>query len=216
MAESDNPVEKRVAAIILAAGGSKRMGQPKLLLDWHGAPLIRWVALTALNAGCSPVVVVTGASAERVQHALDGLPLGFTHNPDWQKGQSTSVKLGVNALPENADAVIVFLGDQPHIPLRVPQKLMQIFREENPAEPILAPAFNGKRSNPVLLARAIFAPLAGLAGDAGARMIFSQYPVRLVPFDDPDLLLDVDLPEDYQRLTEIPAPRYMDDSESPI
>jgi molybdenum cofactor cytidylyltransferase len=192
-----------------------RMGKPKLLLEWHGAPLIRWVALTALNTGCSPVVVVTGASAEHVQHALDGLPLGFTNNPDWQKGQSTSVQLGVNALPENADAVLVFLGDQPHIPFYVPQQLTRVFREENPAEPILAPAFNGKRSNPVLLTRAVFSSLARLEGDTGARMLFSQYPVRLVPFDDPDLLLDVDLPEDYQRLMEKPAPRYPEKSKFP-
>jgi len=208
MDESMDHLEKKVAAIILAAGGSRRMGQPKLLLHWHGEPLIRWVARLALSAGGDPVVVVTGSDADIVQLALDDLPLSLTHNLDWEKGQSTSVKSGIDALAGNVDAAIVLLGDQPQIPLYVVQQLMRIYREEKPEEPILIPAVNGKRANPVLLTRAVFEPLTRLEGDAGARTIFSRYPVRLIPFDDTDLLLDVDLPEDYRKLMEKPAPQF--------
>lgn len=200
--------EKKIAAIILAAGGSSRMGQPKLLLDWHGQPLIHWVVRLALSAGCAPVIVVTGANPEAVKQALNGLPLTYTHNPDWQKGQSTSVKAGVSALPHDTDAVLVFLGDQPHIPLRVPRELMRIFQQEKPAEGILIPSFNDKRANPVLLERRVFDSLKTLEGDAGARSIFSQQPVRLIPFDLPDLLLDIDAPDDYLKLMDIPAPDF--------
>jgi len=207
MDNSATQSHKKVAAIILAAGGSTRMGQPKLLLDWHGQPLVRWVACLALYAGCAPVVVVTGANAEEIRQALDGLPLIFTHNPDWQTGQSSSVKAGVYMLPEDVDAVLVFLGDQPHIPLKVPQELLRVFQKDEPAEVILIPTHKGKRANPVLLERRTFEPLGRLSGDTGARLLFSQYPVKLIPFEEPDLVFDVDSPEDYQRLLEKPAPR---------
>ncbi len=208
MAETVKPVEKQVAAIVLAAGGSTRMGKPKLLLDWHGQPLIRWVAHLALTTGCSPVIVVTGANEEDVRLALADLPLVFTHNPDWQNGQSSSVKAGINALPDSVDAAIIFLGDQPHIPSRVPLELLRVYSQEGQAESIFIPTFNGNRANPVLLQRRIFEPLKMLQGDAGARMIFAQHPIRLIPFDEADLLLDIDSPADYQKLMEKPAPRY--------
>lgn len=197
---------KKIAGIILAAGGSKRMGQPKLLLEWHGAPLIHWVARTALAAGCSPLIVVTGANADAVTHSLAGLPVVLTHNPSWEQGQSTSVRTGVNALPPEIDAAIIFLADQPQIPASVVQELMRNFREDDPPTPILITTYSGQRGNPVLFDRALFQPLAMLEGDAGARSIFTQYPVHLIPFDDPDLLLDVDSPKDYQRLMKKPPP----------
>ena len=183
------------------------MGSPKLLLDWHGEALVRWVARLALSAGCSPIIVITGAGEENIHKALQGLPVHYAHNPDWESGQSTSVMAGIKALPANVDAVIVFLGDQPQIPLSVAQHLLRVYND-NPRESILIPSYNEKRANPVLLARSIFEELTNLEGDAGARTIFSRHPVRLIPFDNPELLLDVDLPADYQALMEMPMPDY--------
>lgn len=199
---------KKIAGIILAAGGSTRMGQPKLLLDWHGAPLVRWVARTALAADCAPVVVVTGAERLAVETCLIDLSVVLIHNPDWQKGQSTSVKVGVQSLAEDIDAAMVLLGDQPQIPLQIPQTLITAYMEDTPPPPILAAAIGEQRANPVLFDRALFPVLTELEGDAGARTIFSRYPVQLIPFNDPNLLLDVDSPEDYQRLMEIPPPKF--------
>ncbi len=210
MDEPVNKNNKTVAAIILAAGGSTRMGQPKLLLEWHSEPLIRWVARLALHTGCAPVVVVTGANADDVRRALAGLPLTFIHNPDWQKGQSGSVKTGVSMLPADIDAALVYLGDQPHIPPSVPLELLRTYLQEEPSESILIPTYQGNRANPVLLDKQIFEPLGTLSGDAGARTIFSHYPVKLIPFDEADLVLDIDSPEDYQRLLEKPAPHFED------
>lgn len=198
--------EKKIGAILLAAGGSKRMGEPKLLLPWHGAPIIRWVARLALEAGCSPLIVVTGAGAEDIHHALANLPLSFVHNPDWESGQSTSVKAGVATLSSDVAAALVFLGDQPQIPLKVVEKIIQTYRDRITTEPILIPTVEGKRANPVLLDRSIFAHLVQLAGDTGARALFAQFPICSIPFTEPDLLLDIDNPDDYQHLIEKQPP----------
>ena len=197
---------KKIAGIILAAGGSTRMGEPKLGLTWHGAPLVRWVARTAFAAGCSPVIVVTGADPEKVETSLANLPVTFAHNLEWQQGQSTSVHTGVQMLPADVDAAMIMLGDQPQIPLDVLQSLINTYLAETPPPPIVAVANGGRRGNPVLFDKALLPVLTTLEGDAGARTIFSRFPVQLIPFDDANLLLDVDSPEDYRRLMELPPP----------
>lgn len=198
--------QRKIAAIILAAGGSTRMGQPKLTLDWHGTPLVHWVARVALNAGCSPVVVVTGAEPDMDFTSLAQLPIVFAHNPDWESGQSTSVRTGINALPQDVDAALVMLGDQPQIPPEVLSTLINAYYAKTPPPLILAAAVGEERANPVLFDRTMFSALTNLEGDIGARSIFSLYPVELVPFKNAILRLDIDSPEDYQRLKEIPPP----------
>lgn len=203
---------KQIAGILLAAGGSKRMGQPKLLMEWHGVPLIRWVARMGLAAGCDPLLVVTGANATLLETCLAGLPLQLIHNPEWEQGQSTSVRAGVNALPSEADAAIILLADQPQIPLQVALEIMRHYRQHPQTGAIWAASINGKRGNPVLFDRALFPALTSLEGDAGARSILSRYPVQLVSFDDPELLLDVDSEEDYQHLLQSPPPNLPDET----
>jgi molybdenum cofactor cytidylyltransferase len=203
---TDMPSPLKIAAIILAAGGSTRMGQPKLTLDWHGSPLVRWVAKTALFAECSPVIVVTGADPDDTLDSLAGLPVSYAHNTQWQSGQSSSVRIGIEALPSNVDAALIMLGDQPQIPVKVLRSLIEAYASTTPPPPIIALSVGGRRANPVLFDSAMFAELIKLAGDAGARTIFSRFPVHLIPFDDPDLVLDVDSPEDYQRLMELEPP----------
>jgi len=201
---------KQIAGILLAAGGSKRMGQPKLLMEWHGAPLVRWVARMGLAAGCSPLVVVTGANASLLESCLSGLSLQFVHNPDWERGQSSSVRAGVNALPSEVDAAIILLADQPQIPVQVAVEIMSHYRQNPQEGAIWAASINGKRGNPVLFDRALFPTLTSLEGDAGARSILSNYPVQLVSFDDTELLLDVDSEADYQYLLQSPPPNFPD------
>ncbi len=91
-----------VAGIILAAGGSTRYGQTKQLLDWHGQPFVRVVAKTALEAGLSPVIVVTGANAEGVEAAVNDLPVTIKRNDDWQTGQSSSIRAGIQAISDSS------------------------------------------------------------------------------------------------------------------
>ena len=187
-----------VAAVILAAGAASRMGQPKLLLPWNGEPLICHAARTALDAGLAPVVVITGAGASEIQAALKDVAVKIVFNQDWENGQSTSVRVGLNALPPQVQAVLFLLGDQPYVTVVLIQKLVKTYSVTRPA--ILAPFVGEKRSNPVLFDRSTFDVLSRLQGDAGARSIFAQYPPQAMQWPDERLLLDIDTPQDYQRL----------------
>ena len=191
-----NPVN--IAAVILAAGSASRMGQPKLLLPWKGEALIRHAARTALEAGLSPVCVVTGAGQEDIRSALTGLDVQLAHNPDYLDGQSTSVRTGIKSLPAETRAVIFLLGDQPFVTAGLLQALVSTYSLMHPL--ILAPFVNEKRTNPVLFDRGVFESMNQLAGDSGARSLFGQFPPASMPWDDERLLFDVDTPADYQRL----------------
>jgi len=192
--------DRPVAGIILAAGASIRMGKPKLLLPWQGEPLIRHVACTALAARLSPVLVVTGAYQDEIKAALQDLQVQMIHNPDWESGQSTSVRAGVRALPDETAAAVFLLGDQPQIPEELVYALVDAYAQTQ--APVVAPLIAGKRGNPVLFDRTIFLELLQLSGDAGARQVFGRYPPHFIPWDDASLLLDIDTPADYQQLAE--------------
>jgi len=191
-------MSESVAGIILAAGASQRMRQPKPLLLWRGKSFICHVARTALDAGLAPVVIVIGAHADEVRSALADLPVEIVYNPNWAEGQSTSVQAGLQALPPETTAAIFLLADQPRIPVELVRALMARHAQTQP--PIVAPMIEGKRGNPVLFDYSVFPDLMSLQGDAGGRLIFSRYPAAYVPWHDPNLLLDVDTFEDYERL----------------
>jgi molybdenum cofactor cytidylyltransferase len=191
-------VYEPVAGIILAAGEAKRFGQPKQFLDWNGKPFIRHVAETAIAAGLSPVVIVTGANAEAIESAIRNLPLTIHHNPDWQTGQSSSLQAGLNGLPPKTGAAIFLLADQPQVTPTVLRALAELHSVD--LSPIVAPQVQGQRANPVLFDRATFPALMSLTGDVGGRAIFSKFPVTYLPWHDENLLADIDTPEDYRRL----------------
>lgn len=189
----------KVAGIIMAAGAASRMGRAKLLLPWKGETLIHRAARIALEAGLSPVVVVTGSWSEDMIDALQGLLVQVTYNPHWAEGQSTSVRVGIENLTAEVDAAVFLLGDQPFISPELILELVKTFSDQRPM--ILAPYIWEKRANPVLFDRSIFSELLHLEGDAGARSIFGKYPPVPMPWHDERLLIDVDTPEDYERLT---------------
>lgn len=189
-----------MSGLILAAGASLRMGRPKQLLDWHGRPLVRAAAETALAAGLDPLVAVVGAARAEVIAALAGLPLRIVANPSYLAGQSTSLRAGVAALGPDVDAAVVLLGDQPFVTVEIVGRIVAEWRASGAA--IVAPVYAGQRGNPVLFDRAVFADLLAIQGDQGARAVLAADPsrVRLVHFDDARPLADVDTPEDYERL----------------
>lgn len=191
-------VKTRVAGVILAAGGSQRLGRPKQLLDWQGQPFITKVVQNALAAGLSPLVVVTGAESEAVIEALAGLPVSFIHNPDWQAGQSTSLRAGMGALPENCQAVMLLLSDQPQVSPALIRSVMATYYEEH--LPIAAPRITGRRANPVLFSHETFEALRGIKGDQGGRAVIKQFEVAWLDWIDERAALDVDDEEAYQRL----------------
>ncbi len=193
-------VYEQTAGIILAAGGSSRMGQVKQVLLWRGEPLVRHVTRTALAAGLSPVVVVTGSSAEQIESAVQDLPVSIVHNGNWQAGQSASVITGLNSLPPDTGSAVFLLADQPQLPVELVKELLKMHAIELP--PIVAPRVMGQRANPVLFDRTVFPDLQSLTGDMGGRSLFSQYPVAWLDWGDDSITLDVDTLDDYHKLME--------------
>jgi molybdenum cofactor cytidylyltransferase len=190
----------RIAALILAAGQSRRMGaENKLLAVVDGKPMVAHVVSQVMAAGLDPVLVVTGHQRKPVQAALAGLPLMFVHNPEYAAGLSTSLRRGLAALPEDADGVMVCLGDMPRVSAAVLARLAAAF---DPLEgrAICVPTWQGKRGNPVLLARRFVPEMQEIAGDIGARALLGDYPelVCEVAMDETGsgdgVLLDVDTP----------------------
>jgi molybdenum cofactor cytidylyltransferase len=166
---------EKVAAIILAAGQSRRMGGPnKLLARFDGEPLIRRIARRAISSRADPVIVVTGHRAEDVSAVLEGLNVQVVHNADFADGLATSLKAGLQAVPEEAGGALVLLADMPEISTAIIDRLVDAFRARSgPA--IVLPTIAGKRGNPVLWARDYFPELMSVTGDTGARHILAQH-----------------------------------------
>jgi molybdenum cofactor cytidylyltransferase len=195
--EIAQPAGRHVAAIVLAAGRSTRMGGPnKLLAEIGGKPLVRIAAEQALASRARPVVVVTGHQRGEVEAALKGLPVAFTHNPDYAQGLSGSLKAGLAALPAEVDGAIVCLGDMPQVDAALIERLIAAFDPEKGAL-VVVPTIAGKRGNPVVWSRRFFGDLARLEGDVGARHLIGSYPeaVADVPMTGRGALVDVDTPD---------------------
>ncbi len=188
---------RRIAAIVLAAGRSTRMGGPnKLLAEINGRALVRIAVDAALASQARPVIVVTGHQRERVEAALNGLGVTLVHNPDFAEGLSTSLKVGIAAVLPDVDGAIVCLGDMPQVNAPLIDLLLAAFDPEKSAL-VVVPTIGGKRGNPVVWSRRFFPELAALDGDIGARHLIASYPeaVTEVPLAGNAALVDVDTPD---------------------
>ena len=195
----DEPVVAghNIAAVVLAAGRSIRMGGPnKLLAEIGGRPLVRIAVEQALASRAKPVIVVTGHERERVEAALKGLPVQFVHNPDFAVGLGGSVRTGIAAVPAAADGAIVCLGDMPQVDAALIDRLIAGFAPEQGALAVV-PTIEGQRGNPVLWSRRFFPDLMAIEGDVGARNLINRYgeAVVEVPVTGKGALVDVDTPE---------------------
>lgn len=192
----------RIAALVLAAGRSTRMGERnKLLCEVEGVPLALRVANAACASRACQVMVVTGFEAERVEAALVGRPVSFTHNPDFTQGMASSLRRGLRALPADVDGVIVLLADMPGISAADIDRLLDSVDLAHPE--ILVPEHGDRRGNPIVWPRRYFAEMAALSGDTGARGLLEQYAgnVRSVAVDSAAIFADVDTPEALAALT---------------
>ena len=161
---------------------------------------MRRCALLALSAGLSPVRVVIGAYAAEVRQALAGLPVEIVENPDWEQGQSTSVRVGLHGLPEEVGGALFLLADQPYVSVGVVQALLQAHASN--MTPIVAPRVGDQRANPVLFDRVTFPDLLQLQGDTGGRAVIlsGRFRVQWLDWLDRWLLEDIDTPDDFTRL----------------
>jgi nicotine blue oxidoreductase len=182
------------AGLLLAAGSGSRLGTPKALVEFRGERLVDRGIRLLHDGGCSPVVVVLGAATARVRGAVT------VRNPEWRSGMGSSLRVGLDALPDDAEHVVVALVDQPFIGPKVVERLIQAARD---GASVAVATYGGARRNPVLIAREHFEEVAGLAtGDTGARPFLRAHPelVVTVACDDIGDPADIDTPEDLSAL----------------
>ena len=183
-------------AIGMGGGRSSRMGGPnKLLARFHGEPLVRRVAESALASEAAGVTVVIGHQAERVRAALDGLAVSFTDNPDFATGLASSLKAGIAAVPDEAAGALILLADMPGIETMDLDRLLEAFRRAG-GRAVVRATHTGKRGNPVILPRAVFDEVSGIEGDTGARHVVEAGLADVVDVElGRSASLDVDTPD---------------------
>jgi molybdenum cofactor cytidylyltransferase len=187
----------RVAAIVLAAGLSRRMGgQNKLLAEIDGTPIVRRVVQTLVASRADPVLVVVGHQADRIRAALAGLAVRFVENAAYEEGLGASLRAGVEAVGDDVDGALVALGDMPWIRAEHVDLLIEAFDPEGP-HTICVPVHDRKRGHPVLWSSRHFGEMRKLGGDVGARELLERHAdaVQAVVVDDPAVHLDIDTPE---------------------
>ncbi|MCJ7512618.1 MAG: selenium cofactor biosynthesis protein YqeC [Anaerolineales bacterium] len=196
-AQAVRSVIGRVPGVVLAAGGSRRIGRSKQLIPWKGKPLVWHAVQTARRAGLDPLVVVVGPDSAGVRQALSDQPVVFVENPSWAQGQSTSVQAGLRSVERVAEAVVFLLCDTPLVTPELIQGL--IGEHQQTLTPIVAPRIEGRWANPVLFDRVTFEAFAALRGDIGGRELFERFRMAGISAD-PRIGLDIDTSADLRKL----------------
>ena len=187
--------------ILLAAGSSTRMGEPKQLMDYLGKPLVRHAVDTALASACSPVIVVLGANARSISEAIRDLPVETVENSRWSEGMGTSIQTGVRAAAERElDGVILALADQPLVTPEIYDRLMA--QHEMTSKPIVTSEYAGTVGVPVLFAKEYFPHLLALQPEQGCKGVILRHATSAVRIGCPEAEVDIDTRVDYQRLTD--------------
>jgi molybdenum cofactor cytidylyltransferase len=204
-------VWRRVAAAVLAAGESRRMGHNKLLLPWGDTTVLGRTLGNVRASAVHNLVLVTGFERERVEAVVTGEEVPSTYNLDYAKGMLASVQTAVRALPSFIEAMLVVLGDQPMVEAPIIDELLRAYAAG--PQGLVAPTYRGARGNPVLIDRRYFAELLALPLDAAPRALLERHAddLRLVEVDSEAILIDLDRPEEYVRWRE--GERYADDAE---
>jgi molybdenum cofactor cytidylyltransferase len=201
---AQKPKKARIEGVLLAAGLSNRMGdENKLLADIAGTPMIRHIAETMKRSRLDTITVILGHDADAVAAALDGIEARLVFNPDYRKGQSTSLLTALNHLDASTSDLMVFLGDMPLVDTAAVDRLIEAHTNaENRPSCITLPVVDGQRGNPVIWGESFFAEIADIKGDTGARPLFEVYQtaINAVPFDGPELLFDANTPESFDLL----------------
>ena len=190
----------KIGLILLAAGQAKRMGSPKQLLEFNGVPMLRLATESALASLCHPITIVTGANAKAVSEVLANLPVNIIYNRDWEQGIGTSIRIGINSLLDyNVDAAIVALADQPLLTTVTFDRLVESYQLHQ--LPIVASQYHDTLGVPALFERSLFPRLLDLPPDKGCKNLIMTYPKERVDrCPCPEAGIDIDTPDDYERL----------------
>lgn len=193
---------KSIGIIVLAAGASTRMQEPKQLLQFEGKTLLRRAVETAIETNCGAVVVVLGANFEKTSAEIANLNASVCYNENWQQGLSSSLKFGLKKLRSispNIDAFIVSLADQPFVTARHLHHFITKFRKTN--NPIIAANYYDTIGVPSLFGKNLFAELMTISGDRGAKMLIEKYRNTLATINLPEAAFDIDTKDDYLKLS---------------
>ena len=199
--DSTPPDKNSIAVIILAAGASRRMGKPKQLLPYRGQTLLSYVTKCALASSGSPVIVILGANADKIEPEINLLPVKIVKNTEWNEGISSSIRCGIAYIKEqfaSINGVIFVICDQPFISAEIIDKLIDVYHSTN--KPIIASQYGETIGIPALFARSFFSELMELNGDRGAKKIIKKYQDLVDKIDFPRGEIDLDTFENYQQL----------------
>jgi len=187
--------------IILAAGSSRRMGTQKLLMPYSDSTIIETVVGHVLNSSIENIIVVLGANADEIKEATGHLPVKFCINHNHEEGMLSSVICGFNALPDEADVALLFLGDQPDIPSRITNSILAAYNDS--IHGIVIPVYNHRRGHPLLVDMKYRKEIRKLDLELGLRSLMHLFPedVLEIEVDDPGILVDIDTREDYSNAT---------------
>jgi molybdenum cofactor cytidylyltransferase len=190
-----------ISAILLAAGESNRMGQPKQLLPFGQSTIVERTIDNLLNSAVSETIVVLGYRDEEIRKTIAGKPVKLVINPDYQQGMSTSIIAGLKQVDKRARAVLIALSDQPFVNSQTITSLVKAFIANNRG--ILIPVYQGRRGNPVIFTIKYKGELLNLKGDVGGREIIKRHPddVLEVAVNCEGVLLDIDTMENYTPIT---------------
>jgi molybdenum cofactor cytidylyltransferase len=196
-----------ISAIILAAGESRRMGRPKLILDWQGKTILQHVLDALRGSPVGEVVLVLGHEAERIRGRIQAPGVKIVINPDYREGMSTSLRRGILAADPDTQAFLVVLADQPGINPKIIDELILNFRQAFPGKNIVVPVVKGRHGHPVLFGSKYRGEILAIEGDVGGREILAKHPEEIlhVQMDTDAMLVDIDTPEDYQTHLRSPA-----------
>lgn len=189
--------DEAIGIIVLAAGASVRMGTPKQLIRVGGISLLRRSVLSALTAGCQPVVVVLGANAEPIRHEITDLWACAVTNPEWETGMASSIRCGLTtALRINPEVsgVILMVGDQPEITATSLERLIGTYSRDR--RKVVAARYNQVTGTPALFPRRLFSELLLMEGSGGAKRVLDRHRDDVVCVDLPEAERDIDTPQD--------------------
>jgi molybdenum cofactor cytidylyltransferase len=192
--------ETDIAGVVLAAGLSRRMGQPKMVLPWGNGTVIGNVVGTLLAAGVQIITVVTGGTAKLVETALASYQVTLVFNPNYSNGEMLfSIQTGLKSLPEDVQAALVVLGDQPHIEQKTVKKIMDLYRQDRP--PLIVPSFNMHGGHPWLIEKRLWSQILSLNPPVTMRDFFHTQEglIHYMQVDSSSILSDLDTPQDYEK-----------------
>ena len=194
----------RVAALVLAAGGSQRLGQPKQLLPYQEESFIRRIVRAARAAGCSPIVVVVGRDREQIFAELDDFEVTFVPNEKWKAGIGSSIRAGIKAMPA-VQAAIILACDQPYV---TPTFLRQLIEKQQATRKgMIGSAYAGTVGIPALFLQDYFPDLLSLGDEQGAKTLLLSRPDEFATVKFPEGAIDVDTWADYSGLPNEKAPQ---------